>query len=127
MRSGARDASFFGGYAYVSYFITGEHMAWNRKMGTLGQLQVREPLGKGPGAWQIAARYSYADFSDEDVLGGKGHNVTLGLNWWWNSNAGLQFNYVHGEVEDRETDIAGTPTVVDGDYDIFGIRFRVFF
>jgi phosphate-selective porin OprO/OprP len=126
-RSGARDAAFWGGYVYVSYFITGEHMAWNRELGQLDQIQVHEPLGKGPGAWQVAARYSYADYSDEDVLGGEGQNLTFGLNWWWNGNAGLQFNYIHGRIDDRETEVGATPVVVDGGYDILGIRLRIFF
>ena len=126
-RTSASDTFFWGGYAYASYFLTGEHMSWNRSRGVLGRTKVRNPIGKGWGAWQLALRYSYADFSDEDVLGGEGQAVTFGLNWYWHDQASMQFNYLHGSIDDRETDVGGLPTVVDGDYDIIGVRFRIFF
>ena len=35
-RQAASHLNFRGGYAYISYFLTGEHVPWNRKSGTLG-------------------------------------------------------------------------------------------
>jgi len=46
----------------------------------------------GWGAWQLAVRYSVADYSDEDVFGGEGEAWTYGLNWYWNPNARVQLN-----------------------------------
>lgn len=122
------DLNFHGGYAYVSYFLTGEHVPWDRRSGTIGRTEpfenfflVRGCDGKcayGLGAWQLAARYSYGDFTDEDIQGGVGQSVTLGLNWWWTPYSRLQFNYLFGEIEKRD----GLP---EGSYGILGARFMV--
>jgi len=78
----------------------------------------------GWGAWQVAARYSHGDFSDDNVSGGVGDSVILGMNWWWNSHARMQFNYINGNIKDRVA--AGAPATA-GHYNIFGTRFMVDF
>lgn len=123
------DVGFGGGYVQVAYFLTGEHTPWVRKTGTLGRVKpfenffsVRNCDGDrafGLGAWQVAARYSYADLQDQDIIGGKGESLTLGLNWWWNPNARMQLNYLVGEIE-REP-------IASGDYQIVGLRWMVDF
>lgn len=120
---------FNGGYIYASYLLTGEHESWNRKTGTIGRVKPFEnffsvcdcdgKVRRGMGAWQVAVRYSYADFNDEDILGGFGTSTTWGLNWWWNPYTRWQLNYINGNVDKG---IAGI-----GDYDIVGIRFMVDF
>jgi phosphate-selective porin OprO/OprP len=130
---GSDNVNFNGGYFYVSYFLTGEHMPWDRKSGTLGRIIPFQNFWMvdrcdgcreaGWGAWQIAARYSNADYSDEDVLGGAGESFTFGLNWYWNPNARMQFNYINGKISDREVGSAN----VFGDYDIYGVRWMVDF
>lgn len=127
--NGREDVDFGGGYVYVAYFLTGEHTPWERFSGTLGRSKPFENFflvrdcdggfGHGWGAWQVAARYSHGDFTDDDIFGGVGDSFTLGLNWWWNSNARMQFNYIHGSIDDRVA--AGAPDT-SGDYDIFGMR-----
>ncbi len=126
-RIGDTDVSFGGGYVYAAYFLTGEHMPWDRESGTLDRVRPFENfflvpgcdghLHKGWGAWQVAARYSHGDFNDDNVFGGIGNSMTLGLNWWWNPYARMQFNYIYGEIDDR-----GAPGG-DGTYNIFGTRF----
>ncbi|MFH5803500.1 OprO/OprP family phosphate-selective porin [Alienimonas sp. DA493] len=136
---GSEDADFWGGYTYVSYFLTGEHMPWSRESGTLGRIKPHEDfflvntchgdVGGGWGAWQIAARYSYLDLNDADVFGGTADSFTLGLNWYWNDNAGMQFNWVNGNITDSsvvEGD-GGEGEPIDSRYDILGVRFRVDF
>ncbi len=122
-RRGNPNVHFDGGYVYAAYFLTGEHMPWSRKSGTLGRIK---PDPDGWGAWQVAARLSYADYTDQDIFGGVGKSLTLGLNYFWNQHAGVQFNYIHGEIDDRNVVVDGT-TYTGGDYDIVGIRFRVDF
>jgi len=134
-RNTGSNLHFWGGYAYLAYFLTGEHMPWERDSGTLGRPKPFENFflvdrlsggtGGGWGAWQVAARYSYADFSNDDILGGVGTSVTLGLNWYWNANARLQFNYIHGWIDDHSPVTAAMLT--EGEYDIIGMRAMVDF
>jgi len=127
-----------GGYLYVSYFLTGEHIPWNRKLGILGRIEPLEDFfhvgdcdgctDRGIGAWQIAARLSHADFSSQDILGGIGTSATLAVNWYWNAHSRLQFNYIFGRIDDRQADLAGGGTaVVSGSYQISGARFMIDF
>ena len=131
--NGLANTRFDGSYIYAAYFLTGEHMPWDRETGTLARpipfqnfwIVDRCDGGReaGWGAWQVAARYSVADFSDEDVLGGEGEAWTVGLNWYWNANARMQFNYITGKIENRAT----TMGVESGGYNIFGARFGIDF
>lgn len=137
--AGSQDVFFYGGYTYVSYFLTGEHMPWDRKTGTLGRIKpyenyfhVRNCDGcsdKGWGAWQVAARYSYLDMNDADIFGGIGESITLSLVWYMNQTASLQFNYIHGMINNAAVNngAGGTGVPLDSNYDILGARFRVDF
>ncbi len=135
-RSGAEDLHFHGGYVYASYFLTGEHLPWERESGTLDRVVPFENFwlvntanggrAAGWGAWQVAARYSYADFTDENIFGGVGSAWTMAMNWHWNANARMQFNYITGEISDSTVgNRAGAP--VTGSYDVYGARFMVDF
>jgi phosphate-selective porin OprO/OprP len=128
------DVRFDGGYVYMAYFLTGEHTPWELDSGTIGRVKPFENFflvdrlngcrGRGLGAWQVAARYSHGDFSDNDIFGGVGDSVTLGMNWWWTAYSRWQFNYIHGSIAQRDGILPGTDS---GDYDIFGMRFMVDF
>ncbi|MDA0834584.1 MAG: porin [Planctomycetota bacterium] len=127
------DLYFHGGYVYVSYFLTGEHMPWDRRTGQLDRVKPFEnfflvrtedgEIGRGWGGWQVAARYSTADFSNQDIAGGVGESVTLGLNWYWNAYARMQFNYIYGRI----TDHAPVAGFTSGDYQVLGTRLMVDF
>lgn len=132
------DLNFNGAYAYVSYFLTGEHIPWDRKTGCLGRVKPFENFflvdrccggtGFGLGAWQLACRYSYADFSDDNIFGGTGESITAGLNWHWTPYARMQFNYIHGQIRDADVDNnPADPNLVSGHYDIIGTRVMVDF
>ena len=139
-RSAGSNLNFGGGYIYVSYFLTGEHTPWDRKSGTIGRVKPFENFflvnrcsgghGWGLGAWQVAARYSHSDFSDQDIFGGVGDSFTFGMNWWWTPYSRMQFNYVAGSIDQRAA-VGGAaldPSVTtSGDYDMFGLRFMVDF
>ncbi len=126
-REGFEDTNFWGAYAYAAYFLTGEHLPWDRETGQLDRMKPRTNFflvdngcgcwEEGWGAWQVAARYSYADFTSEDIFGGVGHSMTLGLNWHWNPNARLQFNYLHGWIDEH----APVDGQTEGEYDIIGM------
>jgi phosphate-selective porin OprO/OprP len=110
-RTADPDLYFSGAYVYVSWFLTGEHMTWNRQQGILDRVQpfenfflvdtCHDGVAGGWGAWQVAVRYSHADLSDDDIDGGVGNELTLGLNWYWNAYAKMQFNAIYGEITDR--------------------------
>lgn len=139
-RTGAADCYFKGGYVYAAYWLTGEHTPWERDSGTLGRTKPFENfflckrcgggVSRGLGAWQVAARYSYADLNSQDILGGRGQSLTMGVNWWWNPNGRVQLNYIHGSISNATVHVSGTPddgTVQSGHYDIFGLRYMVDF
>jgi phosphate-selective porin OprO/OprP len=120
---------FYGFYVYGSYFLTGEHMPYDRTTGTLERVKPYSNFflfdrlrgcrdGGGWGAWQIAARYDYIDLTDNDITGGIGHHYTLGLNWHWNAYAKLQTNFILGDIRERGP-IGGFD---GGNYTIWGTR-----
>jgi len=132
-RSGFGDTHFHGAYLYASYFLTGEHIPYNRKLGTLDRVQPYENFflvdrqngghATGWGAWNVAARYSYLDLTDKDVLGGVGHAGTLALNWHWNAYAKVQFDLSYGQITDHKN-VGG---YTGGDYTLCGTRFAIDF
>lgn len=134
-RQGGGDLRFHGGYFYVSYFLTGEHIPWDRESGALDRVipfenfflvdTCRDGVRGGWGAWQIAARYSMLDLSDDDIQGGIGESVTAAVNWHWNPWASMQFNYIYGNIWDNGENAVGG--IDFGDYHIIGTRLRVDF
>jgi len=140
--AGNTSLNFHGGYVYAAYWLTGEHTPWSRKSGTLGRTKPNENFfsvkdccgnrAMGLGAWQVAVRYSYADYTDDNVFGGVGEAVTLAMNWWWNDHARMQFNYINGEIREGMAGTAVDPALnipqgQSGNYDIFGARFMIDF
>lgn len=94
-RAGAGDPSFYGFYAMASYVLTGERRPYDRGRGVFKSVVPDHPfLTDGCGAWEILARYSQADLDDEGIDGGTLHDVTAGLNWYWNENFRMMFNYI---------------------------------
>ena len=98
-----KDGSFYGGYVYLLWDITGEHRSWDNTQGEFGQL-IPNPANK-LGAWELALRYSYLNLSDKDadILGGIGANYTIGLNWYPNANMVWQVNYTFVNTSEHST------------------------
>ncbi|MCP4507310.1 MAG: ATPase, partial [Fuerstiella sp.] len=71
----------------------------------------------------IAARYSYLDVSDQDVLGGVGNSGSFAFNWYWTAYSKLQFNLIYGEIDDRSPAVGTT----GGSYLMAGTRFAIEF
>ncbi len=136
-RSGADDVMMQGAYGQVAYLVTGEHRLYKNQQGVLDKVIPKKNFqisgdGGGPGAWELALRYSWLDLEDKDVDGGQQQDLTAGVNWYLNPNLRVSFNYVHGWLE-RDTAVtvdAGTATerifpAIDGAYDGFLMRFQV--
>ena len=127
------DVFFHGAYVYLSYMLTGEHVPYNRKSGTIGRVEPHRNFSfmdrccgneaKGWGAWQVALRYSYLDLSDQDIQGGVENNLTFGLVWYQNANTSLQFNAIYGDIRDRSP-VGG---FTGGHFFALGTRLRVDF
>jgi phosphate-selective porin OprO and OprP len=103
---GAPDLKFQGGYGQVGYVLTGETHPYNAAAAAYGGIKPAHPFdinGGGWGAWEIAARYSTMDLNNligttTGVAGGRQNVVTVGLNWYANSNVRLMFDYLHGDI-----------------------------
>lgn len=97
----AGDQRFEGWYAFVSWLLTGENRVYDHKNGTFYRLIPHHNFvwGKDWGAWELLARYSTLDLNSGIVRGGSQDNITLGLNWYWNSNTRLQLNYTLADVD----------------------------
>jgi len=110
-----------------SYFLTGERRIYDAANGIFTEIKpIRDfhPFNRGWGAWEVATRLSYLDLNDGgDIKGGQETNLTLGLNWYLNSNIRLMFNCIRAHVEDRRT----SPPVDKGNANIFQTRFQINF
>ena len=97
-----------GAYVQAAYRLTGEHRAYDRKLGTLGRLVPHDDFISfkdrgitGWGAWEVGVRYSVVDLTNPDKLNGHYYNsatnsftttsnagngtlqdVTLGMTWF---------------------------------------------
>jgi len=86
----------------ASWFITGENRRYNRQLGVLGKLIPKKNFNfkkkPGPGAWELGARYTYSDFSDRNVEGGKFGRFTGAVSWYPNAHFRIEINYGYGSL-----------------------------
>lgn len=106
---GQADLDFYGWYGFVSLFLTeGDHRKYSAKKGTFGRVKPKRPFSDGgPGAWELAARYSALMLSDQDVLGGGTKDITLGLNWYATSHIRFMLNFVSVNNDNNATGNSG--------------------
>jgi phosphate-selective porin OprO/OprP len=118
---------FFNGYmAQLSYFLTGEHRPYDRKLGIHKRLEPFEDFFRvrtasrgiltGLGAWEIAARFSNIVLNDENIRGNNLTDFTVGLNWYLNPYTRWKFNYVRAFLEDSRVNKGNSMT------DAYGMR-----
>ncbi len=98
---GNPDLTLSGYYVQASYFLTGETRTYRPFRGNFGALIPNRNFrpGFGPGAIELAARFSSADSIDEDYDGGKMDHFTFGVNWYLNREIRFLFNYIYLEAE----------------------------
>jgi phosphate-selective porin OprO/OprP len=128
-KSSGSNADLYGAYVYLSYFLTGEHRRYDRYFNSFDRVipyenfwMVRTPRGTsaGWGAWEAAVRWSFLDFSS--VNGEQLQDTTVGLNWYWNPQTRLMFNWIHTFTHNSPVDPGG-----DAQGDVFGMRMQVDF
>jgi phosphate-selective porin OprO/OprP len=121
------DTTFWGAYAQLSYFLTGEHRNYKLGGGAFGRVKPNanfNPVQGDWGAFQLATRFSYVDLNDEFARGGKMWDITAGINWHLYPNARISLNYVHADLKDRAVT---TDPNLDGNSDIVEARFQLDF
>ena len=119
-------AFFQGFYVQSLYFLTGENREYDRVQGYFGRVRPFRnfyPIrNRGRnlstlGAWQVGLRYDYLNLRDKAIDGGIAQDGVLGLNWIWNPNMRMQFNYVLTYRDAPQNVVSG---VING----FGTRFE---
>lgn len=94
-RKDLETVDFWGAYAFASWFLTNDSRNYNDGDGSYGKINVSSPvLGGGWGAFELGFRASFVDLSDNDVVGGREKNLSLGLNWYLNQNYRLMANVI---------------------------------
>ena len=117
-------------YVQGVWNITGEKFGYKAGVPTT-------PLPNEPasGMWQVGLRYDAIDLNDgsltpgappvvNGVLGGKEHNITLGVNWYWHSNFKFMLNYVNVHSDKYNTT---TLTTLKDDPNIIEARAQFYF
>ncbi|MBI3860552.1 MAG: hypothetical protein HY290_01505 [Planctomycetia bacterium] len=120
-RANGVGANFAGMYTTFGYFLTGEHRPYLKKSGAIDRIKVLNNFIKlnhdeewGLGGWEVATRLSYIDLNSKDIQGGRMFDVTAGLNWYLNSYAKIQFNYIRSNLTNA--------AFGDSHANIYGIR-----
>jgi len=86
--------TFSGYWIGLSWILTGEMRAYNKKSGVFGGVPVsRSVYQNGKGAWELTARWSNVDLNDGRIEGGDMDIASLGLNWWLTPFFGINMNY----------------------------------
>ena len=81
-RLGFENTLFTGGYVYASWFLTGESRNYDAGNGRFRPVTPETQFADGgKGSIELAARISYVDLNDKDIIGGQQKNITLGMNW----------------------------------------------
>ena len=97
----APSPAFSSFYGQVSWFVTGESKVYSAKNATFGRVEPKRPWGKGgPGAWELALRYSDININDPGINGGELEGLTGGVNWYLSSFSRVMVNYLRTDKMD---------------------------
>lgn len=102
-------------YVQASYFLTGEHRGYKDGKGAIMKPAKNFDGTGGAGAWEIAARYSTLDMTDDQLQGGEFNVAVAGVNWYLNPYTRVMFNYSYTDY----TDV--------GQLHMFATRFQISF
>lgn len=113
---GGSDPKLKLGYAFVSFWPTGESRNYDAAKGEFGRPKILNPITAGGfGGVELLARYDYADLTDaydtaataagrtlsQDA--GKYEAITLGANYYPTAYVRLQANWTKAEVDNPAT------------------------
>lgn len=118
--AGSPNRTFFGGYAEIGWFLTGETRGY--RGGRWDRTEVRRPLGEGGfGGVQLALRYDHLDLQ----AGGRQNGLMASLSWLPTDYLRLMLNYARLNYDDAALPAAGGRR--DYDVDVFGARAAIDF
>jgi phosphate-selective porin OprO/OprP len=93
-RTVGQDVGFSGGHIQSGFFLTNDSL--NYENGDFGSPQPNHLVGEGGlGAWELVARYSILNLTDEDIIGGEIDSLTFGLNWYPVPMLRFSANYIN--------------------------------
>lgn len=115
----SRNVRFDGGYAFLSWMITGEHKPYLKRQGEFYKPAPKRSFG----AIEFALRYSHLNLSDvtAGVFGGKANNYTIAVNWYVNTQIRFMLNYV---MVDNSVYADAKGEVPGGNYDFSFLALR---
>ena len=100
----SEDPVFWGAYAELSWWITGETRRYLRGRGVFSRVVPKRRFDPEQGRWgafETALRYSWLDLSSDGIRGGTLSEWSLALNWVLFSNMRVSTNYVLSRARDR--------------------------
>jgi phosphate-selective porin OprO and OprP len=95
---------FWGTYAELSWWITGENRRYLRGRGVFSRVVPRRRFDVEKGQWgaiELATRYSWLDLSNDGIRGGTLGEWSAAINWVLFSNLRMSNNYVLSKTRDR--------------------------
>ena len=122
------DMEFEGGYAFISWLLTGENRPYSAD-----EAEFSRPVPQSDrGALELAFRYSHLNLTDmkAQVYGGKANNYTVALNWYVNPNIRFMLNYImvdNSIYANGGADAKGGKYIGDDDFSIITMRAMVNF
>lgn len=115
-RKNLQNLTFDGYYMQASYILTGERRLYRASSGTFTGVEPSRKLG----AVELAVRYSQADLTNEDIIGGHEQNWTFALNWYLSRKTRFMLNYINVDANLNRDGVRDQPK-------IFVLRYQTFF
>jgi phosphate-selective porin OprO/OprP len=121
-RIAGSDPTFFGGYAEVGYYLTGETRGY--RGARFDRTRVARSIEEGGfGAVQVNLRYDYLDLDSGTVTGGRQNGFQIGLTWIPTDHVRFLLNYGRMAYDNARIPAAGG----DRSYsvDVIGARAQI--
>ena len=97
---GAGTATFHGGEASAVFIVTGETRPYNAPGGYFAQVTpTRGIFDGGRGALETSLHYSYSDFDDGTIDGGKYWRISPVVKWYLSEYLRVELAYGYGELD----------------------------
>ena len=105
-RASGDDPGFFGGYAEIGWFLTGESRGY--RGARFDRTRVRRSIEEGGfGALQLNLRYDYLDLNSGNVTRGTQNGLMLGLTWIPTDHVRFLLNYARLSYDNAAVPAAG--------------------